>query len=195
MATLEERGVACRRKVDSAVKKSQDKLDRADTLVRRAREKKQQGDLVGARQDLSSALEVYPKYYWAQKQLDDLEQRPDTDSADSRLRQRKVAEQKLILARQAEDRDDLVAAANLTLRAMDPVPRDPDLRAELVEYARLLGLKLFSDGQLTMARNLWGRGLDLDANNAKLRQYLREVDQRLESLEEIKAEANGIPRP
>jgi len=194
MATLEARGVACRRKVDSAVKKSQGKLDRADTLVHRAREKKRQGDLAGAKQDLNSALEVYPKYYWAQKQLRDLGQQADAEAVESKLRQRKIAERNLMLARHAEERDDLTAATNLALQAMDPVPRDSDFRADLVEYARLLGLKLFSDGELTLARNLWGRALDLDADNAKLRQYLREVDQRLQSLEEIKAEADGTPR-
>lgn len=194
MATLAARGVACRRRVGSAVKRSQRKLDKADTYLLRSQEKRQHGDLAGARRDLTAALEVYPKYYWAQRQLRNFERQSDPEAMEAGLMQRKIAEHNLMLARQAEERDDLTRATELALQAMDPAPHDPDLRADLVEYARLLGLKLFSDGELTPASDLWGRALELDADNVKLRQYLREVDQRLDSLEAIKADANGSSR-
>jgi len=39
-----------------------------------ARSKKQQGDLRGAESDFKKALEVYPKYFWADRQQREVQQ-------------------------------------------------------------------------------------------------------------------------
>ncbi len=55
-----------------------------------------------------------------------------------------------------------------------------------MEYARLLGLKFFSAGELTPARELWTQALSLDHDDARLNDYLHRVDERLENLEKIR---------
>ena len=79
----------------------------------------------------------------------------------------------------------------LTTELLDDEPSGPDARSELVEYSRLLGLKLFSEGELTQAQDLWQKALLLDPSNQKIQEYLTEVDQRLKSLQEIKSKDDG----
>lgn len=96
-----------------------------------------------------------------------------------------LAESRLALAYRAQQEGRLAEAIELTERAMGARP-DPPAKDRVVEFARLLGLELFSDGQLVRARDIWQRALAWDEDNEQLRKYLVEVEARLESLDEIK---------
>ncbi len=88
-------------------------------------------------------------------------------------------------ARHAQRTGNLGQALTWTERALAARP-DPPLRAEVIEFARRLGLTLFSAGELVQARELWSGALALDEANAQLLQYLDEVEARLRSLDAIK---------
>lgn len=107
---------------------------------------------------------------------------------------RHIAERSLARAREAEQQGDLAEAELRTRESMAAQPADPDLKTDIVEYARLLGLKLFAAGELTRAEDLWSRALSLDDANEKLREYLREVEVRLRNLDKIKTEDSGSGR-
>lgn len=228
LTELERQGIVCRDEVRAAAERSVAKVKQADSLIKAAQGKRAAGDLAGARESLDQALVVYPKYYWAKKQLleveraiasevegfklraEQLESAGNLQAAvdtyqrvlslvpgDADVQQRIIrlrgpmSEKKLGLARAAESRGELAAAADLLMQAIDTAPAGSQLRMSLVDYARLLGLKLFSGGELTRARDLWLRGLTLEPGDEKLRDYLEEVKRRLESLERIKAKEDG----
>lgn len=88
-------------------------------------------------------------------------------------------------ARQAQRSGDLERAVERTERAIELRPTAPALD-EVVDFARRLGLSLFSAGELVKARDLWGAALSLDQANDLLRQYLDEVEARLRTLDAIK---------
>lgn len=187
MAVVEQLGVRCPEEVLKVVETARARLEEADALVHSAQEKRRQGDLAGAATDLGSALATYPKYYWAEKQLREIQQQISAQSAQTRLRERQDFSMRLSRSLAAETQGDLDEASRLTTNLLDHPPTDPDSKVELVEYSRLLGLKLFSEGELTQARNLWQKTLALDPDNQKVREYLQEVNHRLQSLEEIKS--------
>lgn len=191
LTALEGEGSVCPDSVLVAVEGARARLAEADALVLSAQGRRQNGDLSGASSDLQKALEVYPKYYWAEKQLRDVQRTLSADPTDARVRLQRRFDAKLSQARAAEARGDLVEASRLTLELFDNVPADSESRSDLVEYSRLLGLKLFSESELTQARDLWQRALVLDPSNQKILDYLQEVDQRLRSLEEIKSKDEG----
>ncbi len=137
--------------------------------------------------DLQAELEARS----AAAALDPADPAPAADLA--RLR-RQLAEKNLSLARHAEQLGDLAEAGRRLEQALTAGPiTDPDLRQGLVDYARLLGLRFFSDGDLTRAREVWTRALALDDANEKLREYLRQVEERLLSLGRIQHEDGGTP--
>ena len=199
----------CPPEVQALATVSRVQLGLADDFVRSSTAKKQAGDVRGARADLASALEAYPKYYWAKKLLRDLGEPPAEQEdatgasapkaheetaevgADVEVLRQLIAEQNLELARIAEHEGDLPAAQRWAIQALKSEPGDPALREDIVEYARLLGLKFFSAGELTPARDLWVAALSLDSEDARLRSYLRQVDERLQNLEEIRSKSGS----
>lgn len=225
LALLTQERAACPEPVVAAVAESRATLSRADALVREAVAKRDRGDLAAARQGLRQALEIYPKYYWAEKLRRDLEAGVTGEAADFReeaqrlleegdpqgaLEQleraaglagtnpqlaselgdlrRRIVEKHLALARSAEQQEDLAEAERRIGQALQVPFTDTDLKRVVVDRARLLGLKLFSAGELTRAKSLWAGALSLDRTNDKLREYLQEVEDRLESLGEIESE-------
>jgi tetratricopeptide (TPR) repeat protein len=191
MSTLEKKGIVCPEKVRVAIDGARARLAEADALVLSAQSKRQLGELEGASSDLERALEVYPKYFWAEKQLRDVRGILSENQAEGRLQTQRPSDVMLSQSRTAETRGDLVEASRLTSEILDNPPADPDSRSDLVEYSRLLGLKLFSEGELTKARDLWRQALSLDPSNQKILDYLEDVDQSLRSLEQIKARDDG----
>ena len=218
MKSLLDQNIDCPEDVLAAVKHSNEVLADADDHIRSALEKRRQGDLLGARAGLATALDLYPKYYWADKLQRDVTQRIEASAArEARQREDRpepaisapeppllaaeeeareisevernsvmLAERRLSLARYEEQRGNLDEAESLIVLALGSGTSDPDLQTELIESARLVGLSLFSAGELTRARNLWTRALALDEGNDKLIEYLAEVEERLEGLQRIK---------
>lgn len=217
LARLETARAPCPDHDLAAAEQSRRRLDSADDLIRSSTARKQEGDVHGAIRDLEHALEIYPKYYWASKLLRDLGKRPpnqqetgaavatvdppkvpatppQTDAAvetDVEVLRQLIAEQNLELARIAEQEGNLEAASRWALQAMKAEPADSTVMRALVEFVRLLGLKFFSAGELTPARELWVEALALDHRDQRLRDYLRQVDERLESLEQIRRKSGS----
>lgn len=210
---LLDEGTECPLENEALAAQSRLALDLADELVLSSTAKKQAGDFDGAQADLEAALEVYPKYYWARKLLRDLGGPPPQEEvaevhtpaapsrqqrvsasevhADVELLKQLIAEQNLQMARLAEQAGDLEAAQHWAIQAVRSEPDKPELRDGIVEYARLLGLKFFSAGELTPARELWGAALSIDGDDDRLQSYLRQVDERLQNLEEIRRKNGG----
>lgn len=114
---------------------------------------------------------------------------PQIDAAiqsDVEVLRQLIAEQNLELAKIAEQEGDLEAASGWALRAMKAEPGDSNVMRAVLEYVRLLGLKFFSAGELTPARELWVEALALDGSDQRLQNYLRQVDERLKNLERIR---------
>jgi tetratricopeptide (TPR) repeat protein len=111
--------------------------------------------------------------------------------ADVEVIRQLIAEQNMELARIAEQEGDLEAASRWAITAMKAEPEDGELKKGIVEYARLLGLKFFSAGELSPAREIWGAAFELDASDDRLRDYLRQVDERLANLEQIRAKGGN----
>lgn len=101
-----------------------------------------------------------------------------------RLRAELVAA-RLGAARHAQRTGNLAQALTWTEEAIAARPAPP-LQEQVVEFARRLGLTLFSAGELVQARRLWNAALSLDQANGLLRQYLDEVEARLKTLDAIK---------
>jgi hypothetical protein len=101
-------------------------------------------------------------------------------------RRSNLIDQRYSVAREAEQKGEIEVAAGHASYALElSRPGDP-LTSEIIEFARLLGVKLFSAGKLVRAKEVWGVAYDLDPGNEKLGNYLKEVNARLESLEKIK---------
>ncbi len=81
--------------------------------------------------------------------------------------------------------DEAMRRATLALELR---PAGDQLRSDMVDFARLLGIKLYSSGSLTWARDLWELALEADPGNRLLPKYLSEVKDRLSHLQKIKGE-------
>lgn len=280
----------CSEEVQSAVEISRYTLNRADSLVRKAFEEKRKGNLPEARENLTKALAVYPKYYWVKKllsvvdrsielrvealmeeaqylesqgdlegALDSLQQalillpnKPELKSDAVRLEkeiqvrrthrraeeslekarfyleqkrfldaQKTIEEgnaliimpleagrlldeihrsrqdwatQALIAAGNAEKSGDLGGAFYYVGVALSQGPLDEDVLDDIIEFSRLLGMKFYSKGKLSQAQEVWILALGYDPKNSKIRGYLAEVEDRLESLRKIQ-EAGDDARP
>lgn len=210
---LDEAGIDCPQAVEDA-ERSRAQWRSADELLLAAREAEQAGDLDAALLRMNRALEIYPRYHWAARLKRDLEARiPATagsppsaslvaaeEPENGALSGAKSAANRLHLAQAAEALGRLEQAARLLLRGLrlldEAVPEDASAAfSDSIEYATRLGLKLFSEGRLTLAQEVWGRALALDPANGRLGRYLDEVSERLEMLERIKAESGGEARP
>ena len=279
---LARSGESCPSDVQEAVSQSRSKLSKADSYVHKALKRRQEGDLLAARADLQQALTIYPRYYWVQTliknvdrsiqaELDSLwneasyyKSRGDPEGALSRIREAMTlspGDQKLeseaarlqevigkaqadqsvqslldearehleegrfdeaqylltkgdsperlgirgeemlteVLERRHEyikqrfdeavdneKKGDLDAATEHTLNILELSIPGEQLSAEIVEFARLLGMKLYSAGELSRAKELWASALVIDPENLKLQSYLKEVETRLDNLDRIK---------
>ena len=85
-----------------------------------------------------------------------------------------------------EKSGDLYAAAGHTMYVLDLSRPSDDLSEDIVNFARLLGMKFYSAGELSRAKELWAGALGLAPGNKKLLTYLKEVDTRLDNLDRIK---------
>ena len=278
---LAESGKSCSPDVLEAVSRSRSKLQKADSYVHKALKVRKEGNLPSARVDLQMALKIYPKYYWVQTliknvdrsiqaELDSLwneasylKSRGDPEGALSRIREALVlspGDQKLeseaialpemirkaqadqsvqnvldearthlekgrfdeaqelltkgdwsgrlgtrgekmlseVVGRRYEfikqrfddalDKEkegDLDAAAGHTLSVLELSVSGEQLSADIVMFARLLGMKFYSIGELSRAKELWAKALLIDPENLKLQSYLKEVETRLDNLDRI----------
>lgn len=279
---LARTGKGCPPDVQEAVSRSRSKLQKADSYVHKALKGRKEGNLLSARANLQQALTIYPRYYWVQTliknvdrsiqaELDSLgneasyfESRGDPEGALSRIQDAMIlspGDQKLeseaarllemvrttqadkfvqslldearthldkgwfdeaqqlliksdssvllgargeemlaeVLERRheyirqrfddavdKEKKGDLDAAAAHTLYVLELPMSEEQLSSEIVKFARLLGMKLYSAGELTRAKELWVKALVIDPGNLKLQSYLKEVETRLENLDRIK---------
>lgn len=115
--------------------------------------------------------------------------RPETEGEILRLRN-EIGGAGLDAAGLALRAGNLQRAADLTTRAIAVDPGDP-VRDRAVDFARQLGLQLYSAGKLIQAEATWRAALSLDPANEQLLQYLEEVAARLLSLDEIKKDGGG----
>jgi tetratricopeptide (TPR) repeat protein len=100
----------------------------------------------------------------------------------------RLINQRYSVARETEQKGEIEVAAGHASYVLElSRPNDP-FTPEVVEFARLLGVKLFSAGKLVRAKEVWSAAYDLDPENEKLDNYLNEVNARLESLEKIKGD-------
>lgn len=176
---LEDRD--CPADVAAAGSASSSRVAEADALLHEAQARQQAGDLDGAEDSLRAALEIYPRYEWAQKLLRDVERLREEQPG----RSEEIAS-RLRLARAAAERKELDSAARLTLEALKARPAEPELRQELAAFAERLGLTLFSEGALESAKQLWQAALALVGDSPKLADYLEQVQRRIDSLEKIR---------
>ncbi len=95
-------------------------------------------------------------------------------------------------ARKAEQDGRLDDSAYYISQALIIIPRDVPLQGEIVEYARLIGMRSFSSGRLRQAREVWRLARVADPDNEKLRKYLYEVESRIENLEKIQRSGSSI---
>jgi len=279
---VERAGNTCAPEVQEAAAQSKTKLQKADSYVRKALQRRKEGNLISARANLERALEIYPKYYWVQTliknidrsiqaELDNLkneaiyfESRGDPEGALSRVQDamklapedrelksesarleqlivkanedRSVSalldearehlengrfdEARLLLTRddsaerlglkgkellaevqkrrlehirqrfdiavEMEKKGDHETAARHTLYILKLSESGEPDSTQIVEFARLLGMKFYSTGKFSRARELWESALAIDPGNRKLTGYLEEVETRLENLDRIK---------
>ncbi len=93
---------------------------------------------------------------------------------------------RLTEAVEKENEGDLVAAEGQALQILKMTGPGDQASDEVVNFARLLGLKLYSIGELSRAKEIWINALIVDPENPKLKSYLEEVETRLENLDRIK---------
>ena len=107
-----------------------------------------------------------------------------------RIRKSDIIDQRLNVAVEAEQRGDLAVAAGHLSYVLGFEMNEGPRTTQTVEFARLLGMKLYSAGMLSMARDIWILAQKHDPGNDKLRTYIQEVNLRLEKLEMLKNEKN-----
>ncbi len=91
----------------------------------------------------------------------------------------------LLAAKKAEQKNDLESAACHTMYVLELSSPGEPLTTDIVKFTRLLGLKLFSAGNFSKARDLWKGALRLAPDNCKLQKYLAEVEESLDNLKKI----------
>ena len=278
---LVKSGSTCSENIGQSVERSRSRVERADNFVRKAFKRRKEGNLLSARANLEEALKIYPRYYWVQNLLKNLERsieaeidglkgeaqyleslgdlsgaikrieearllaphdqsfqaevarlqaargkaqqelnvREVLDSAAELMNARRFDEaekvltdprrlgsrgeemleriaksrsqlidQRFSVAREAEQKGDVDVAASHARYVLEISRVGDSITPEVVEFARLLGVKLFSAGKLVRAKEIWETAYQLDPENDKLATYLKQVSARLESLEKIKVE-------
>ena len=101
-------------------------------------------------------------------------------------RRHEFVKQRFDEALDKEKEGDLDAAAGHTLYVLELSVPGEQLSADIVMFARLLGMKFYSAGELSRAKELWTKALLIDPANLKLQSYLKEVGTRLDNLDRIK---------
>ncbi len=124
-AALAEKGQSCSEEVQNAVENSRSTLNRADSLVKQAFKEKRKGNLVGARENLTRALAVYPRYYWVKKLLSIV----DRSIA---LRVEALMDE----AQYLEAQKDIEGALARLHQALALLPNKPDLKAGVARLER-----------------------------------------------------------
>lgn len=95
-------------------------------------------------------------------------------------------------ARASEVAGDLDQAFYHIGMALGQGELDEPLRSDTIQFARLLGMKYYSQGKLTQAQEVWSFALANDQGNAKLKEYLLEVREQLQNLKRIREQdGNG----
>lgn len=94
------------------------------------------------------------------------------------------------VAVQAEEQGNLNDAYYYLGLTLSEPPMEKGRLDEVVEFARLLGLKFYAKGRFTQARETWNLALAQDPKNRKLKGYLDEVRKRLDSIEKIQEESD-----
>lgn len=279
---LNKVGYRCPEKIVERIHFSRSKLNAADAYVLKSNNCKKAGKLISARTNLRKALEIYPKYYWAQNLLKkvelsinaeitgskiearNLELKGDLEGALSviekaralppgnrpleleatrlhvavekslqeekgqkkleeilsykdigncektktlleeeaaakrggkegeerlntiRNHRRSLIRKGLVMAREAEQKGNLEVAAGHTMHVLKLSSAGESLSSDIVEFARLLGMKFFSAGNFSKARDLWEGALRLSPGNSKLRKYLAQVEECLDNLKKIR---------
>jgi len=201
LAALKRKDGSCPDSTSRAVKASRSRLEAADTFVRLAMKQKRDGDLLAARGSLKEALVAYPRYYWVQKLLRGVEKsiiaenNARAEAAERRSRLKAdidKATEELNAARKAEKDGRLDDSTYHISQALIIIPPNDPLQGEIVEYARLIGMKSFSSGHLRQAREVWRLAVAADPDNEKLRKYLREVEYRIDNLEKIQKSGGSV---
>ena len=95
------------------------------------------------------------------------------------------------IAARAEEEGNLKDAFYYLGLTLNDASMDKERLDEIVEFARLLGLKFYSRGRFSQAREVWNLALTQDPKNRKLKGYLDEVEKRLESIKKIQEESDG----
>ncbi len=113
---------------------------------------------------------------------------PEVAAEIGRLRG-ELAVTRLDEARRAQQAKDLSRAFERAQEAISARPDQPIL-GQVVDFARRLGLDLFSTGELVQARDLWEAALSLDQGNGLLQEYLGQVNARLRNLAVIKEDGS-----
>jgi tetratricopeptide (TPR) repeat protein len=279
---LNKAGYRCSKKVLERIHFSRSKLNKADAYVLKSKNRKKDGKLLSARTNLQKALEIYPKYYWAQnllkkvelsinaeitgfkgearnleskgdlegallviekarvlspgdrpleleaarlqvavekslqeekgqKKLEEILSHKDTGNfeetkklleeeavakrlgkeGEERLKtirnhRQSLIRKGLVLAREAEQKGNLEAAAGHTMYVLKLSSAGEFLSSDTVEFTRLLGMKFFSAGNFSKARDLWEGALRLSPGNSKLQKYLAQVEECLDNLKKIR---------
>ena len=78
---------------------------------------------------------------------------------------RRAGQEHLSQARRAEQEGDLDRASEKTHLALEVRSADKTFKTDLIEYARILGMKLYSEGRLAQAKDLWECALGCDPAN------------------------------
>ncbi len=240
---LTKNGCKCSDEVTKKAHFSRSQLTLSDAYVLEGKKSKGEGQLLEAQTNFLKALEIYPKYYWAQKllkkvdcsinaQITGLKEEAHNLEADGNLegalslvqdaivlsrgdnnlkleatrlqgainkvlqekkqkqltrgQRRSIIRKGFVAAQEAEQKDNLESAAGQTMHILELSLSEELLTSEIVEFARLLGLKLFSSGDLSKAQSLWREALRLEPDNVKLQKYLKEVNESLNNLKKIK---------
>jgi len=93
-------------------------------------------------------------------------------------------------AKEATDSGDFDKAVLHLGNALGQGEIEKSLKDEIVEYMKLLGMRYYSKGELTRAREVWNLAIESDPENPTLQKYIYEVEVRLDSLRKIKEHQN-----
>lgn len=164
-----------------------------ESLVTEANYLESVNDMESARNRLKQAAELYPDDDELKAQLARIDRviEESREKEEERRRLNKVkadidsASKELTAARKAEQDGRLNDSAFYISQALIVIPPKARLHEEIVEYARLIGVKSFSSGHLRQAREVWRLALSVDPGNEKLQKYIHEVESRIQNLEAI----------
>ncbi|MFV1956837.1 MAG: hypothetical protein ACC669_03590 [bacterium] len=171
-----------------------------ESLVSEAHYLESVNDWEAARSRLEQAAMLYPEDAEIKAQIGRIDRVIEENRAKAAAEERRSrlkadidrATEELNAARKAEQDGRLDDSAYHISQALIIIPRNDPLQREIVEYARLLGMKSFSSGRLRQAREVWRLAMAADPDNEKLRKYLHEVEYRIDNLENIQRDRDSV---